>query len=189
MICRVRTRLAVRRGLSLLSGLVLVIAASAVTQARDIEMGGDSNYPYSIMVPESGIGAIAAYQITRRGETARRAAAAYELLRGARLIRRCAADAVAEDAAHSAGRRQRADHSHRTAGAGADRAARHEPNPQSAARHRDVPGPRLALCPAAGPLRRAGDRDRHLHAHLRDVRPGRKSVVAGAATTTRNKRE
>jgi hypothetical protein len=47
MICRVRTRLAVRRRLSLLSGLALVIAASAVTQARDIEMGGDSNYPYA----------------------------------------------------------------------------------------------------------------------------------------------
>jgi hypothetical protein len=56
MICRVRTRLAVRRGLSLLSGLALVIAASAVAQARDIEMGGDSNYPYSIMVPEPGTG-------------------------------------------------------------------------------------------------------------------------------------
>jgi hypothetical protein len=46
----------VRLGLGLLSGLALVIAASAVTQARDIEMGGDSNYPYSIMVPEPGSG-------------------------------------------------------------------------------------------------------------------------------------
>jgi hypothetical protein len=53
---RVRTGLAVRRGLSLLSGLVLVIAASAAAQARDIEMGGDSNYPYSIMTPEPGSG-------------------------------------------------------------------------------------------------------------------------------------
>ena len=43
-----------RRGLSLLSGLALAIAASAVAQARDIEMGGDSNYPYSIMAPEPG---------------------------------------------------------------------------------------------------------------------------------------
>src|SRR5580692_8428247 len=56
MICRVRTRLAVRRGLSLLSGLALVIAASAAAQARDIEMGGDSDYPYSIMAPEPGTG-------------------------------------------------------------------------------------------------------------------------------------
>jgi len=46
----------VRRGLSLLSGLALAIAASAAAQARDIEMGGDSNYPYSIMAPEPGTG-------------------------------------------------------------------------------------------------------------------------------------
>ena len=32
------------------------MAASAVAQARDIEMGGDSNYPYSIMAPELGTG-------------------------------------------------------------------------------------------------------------------------------------
>jgi hypothetical protein len=56
MICRVRTRLAVRRGLSLISSLVLAIAAGAAAQARDIEMGGDSNYPYSIMAPEPGTG-------------------------------------------------------------------------------------------------------------------------------------
>jgi hypothetical protein len=56
MICRVRTRLTVRRGLSLLSGLALAIAASAAAQARDIEMGGDSNHPYSIMAPEPGTG-------------------------------------------------------------------------------------------------------------------------------------
>ncbi len=48
--------LAVRRGPSLISGLALVIAASATAQARDIEMGGDSNYPYSIMTPEPGTG-------------------------------------------------------------------------------------------------------------------------------------
>jgi hypothetical protein len=54
MICRVRTRLAVRLGLSLISGLTFVIVTSAVAQARDIEMGGDSNYPYSIMAPEPG---------------------------------------------------------------------------------------------------------------------------------------
>jgi hypothetical protein len=47
--CRVRTRLAVRLDPSLISGLALV-------QARDIEMGGDSNYPYSIMAPEPGTG-------------------------------------------------------------------------------------------------------------------------------------
>ena len=45
-----------RRGLSLLSGLALAIAAGTVAQARDIEMGGDSNYPYSIMTPEPGTG-------------------------------------------------------------------------------------------------------------------------------------
>jgi hypothetical protein len=49
-------RLAVRRGLTLISGLALVIAASAAAQARDIEMGGDGNYPYSIMAPEPGSG-------------------------------------------------------------------------------------------------------------------------------------
>jgi hypothetical protein len=56
MICRVRTRLAVQRGLSLISGLALAIAVSVAVQARDIEMGGDSNYPYSIMAPEPGTG-------------------------------------------------------------------------------------------------------------------------------------
>ena len=45
-----------RRGPSLISGLALVIAASVAVQARDIEMGGDSNYPYSIMAPEPGTG-------------------------------------------------------------------------------------------------------------------------------------
>ena len=45
-----------RFGLSLISGLALSIAAGAVAPARDIEMGGDSNYPYSIMVPEPGTG-------------------------------------------------------------------------------------------------------------------------------------
>jgi hypothetical protein len=33
-----------------------VIAVSAAAQARDIEMGGDSNYPYSIMASEPGTG-------------------------------------------------------------------------------------------------------------------------------------
>jgi hypothetical protein len=33
-----------------------VIAASAAAQSRDIEMGGDSNYPFSIMAPEPGSG-------------------------------------------------------------------------------------------------------------------------------------
>jgi hypothetical protein len=33
-----------------------VIATSAAARARDIEMGGDSNYPYSIMAPELGSG-------------------------------------------------------------------------------------------------------------------------------------
>jgi hypothetical protein len=49
----------------LISGLALVIAASATAQARDIEMGGDSNYPYSIMVPEPGAGHHGAAASTR----------------------------------------------------------------------------------------------------------------------------
>lgn len=42
------------RGLCLISGLALVVTTSATAQARDIKMGGDSNYPYSIMAPERG---------------------------------------------------------------------------------------------------------------------------------------
>jgi hypothetical protein len=34
--------------------VALMVAATAVAEARDIEMGGDSNYPYSIMAPEPG---------------------------------------------------------------------------------------------------------------------------------------
>jgi hypothetical protein len=44
----------VRRGPGLICGFALVIAAGTAAQARDIEMGGDSNYPYSIMAPEPG---------------------------------------------------------------------------------------------------------------------------------------
>ena len=44
-----------RLGLSLISGLI-VLMALGVAQARDIEMGGDSNYPYSILAPEPGSG-------------------------------------------------------------------------------------------------------------------------------------
>ncbi len=51
-----RARRIVRCGLSLISGLTLVVVSSAVTQARDIETGGDGNYPYSIMAPEPGTG-------------------------------------------------------------------------------------------------------------------------------------
>jgi hypothetical protein len=69
MICRVRTRLAVRRGLSLISGLALAIAVGATAQARDIEMGGDSNYPYSIMAPEPGAGHHGAAASTRSRHT------------------------------------------------------------------------------------------------------------------------
>ena len=39
---------------SLLYGLALVLAVTAAAQARDFEMGGDSDYPYSIMAPERG---------------------------------------------------------------------------------------------------------------------------------------
>ena len=45
-----------RRGPGLICGFALVIAAGTAAQARDIEMGGDSNYPYSIMAPEPGTG-------------------------------------------------------------------------------------------------------------------------------------
>ena len=44
------------RAFILITALALVMAASAVADARDIEMGGDSNYPYSIMTPEPGTG-------------------------------------------------------------------------------------------------------------------------------------
>jgi hypothetical protein len=37
-------------------GLALMTVSGTVVQARDIEMGGDSNYPYSIMAPEPGAG-------------------------------------------------------------------------------------------------------------------------------------
>jgi hypothetical protein len=50
-------RLIMSRALTLMTGLAVAIAAYAVAQARDIEMGGDSsNYPYSIMAPEPGTG-------------------------------------------------------------------------------------------------------------------------------------
>jgi hypothetical protein len=65
MIYRVRTRLAVRRRPSLILSLAVVIAGSAAAQARDIEMGGDSNYPYSIMTPEPGSGHHGAVAPTR----------------------------------------------------------------------------------------------------------------------------
>jgi hypothetical protein len=42
------------RALTLISGLAFMMAAGGIAQARDIEMGGDSNYPYSIMAPEPG---------------------------------------------------------------------------------------------------------------------------------------
>ena len=35
---------------------LLAMTMSAAAQARDFEMGGDSNYPYSIMAPERGTG-------------------------------------------------------------------------------------------------------------------------------------
>jgi hypothetical protein len=51
-----RTMLIVNRGLGLACGVALAVVAYAVAEARDIEMGGDSNYPYSIMAPESAAG-------------------------------------------------------------------------------------------------------------------------------------
>jgi len=56
----------VRRGPGLICGFALVIAAGTAAQARDIEMGGDSNYPYSIMVPEPGAGHHGASARSRR---------------------------------------------------------------------------------------------------------------------------
>jgi hypothetical protein len=43
----------VSRSLSLMYGLILVVAAGAAAQARDFEMGGDTNY--SIMAPEPSV--------------------------------------------------------------------------------------------------------------------------------------
>ncbi|MFZ3335475.1 MAG: hypothetical protein WA199_05920 [Xanthobacteraceae bacterium] len=42
----------IRHGLIL--GFALVTAASAAAHARDFEMGGDNDFPYSIMAPERG---------------------------------------------------------------------------------------------------------------------------------------
>ncbi len=39
---------------SLIFGFALVTAFGAAAPARDFEMGGDSNFPYSIMAPERG---------------------------------------------------------------------------------------------------------------------------------------
>ncbi len=39
---------------SLICGFALAMAVSAVAKARDFEMGGDKQYPYSIMAPEPG---------------------------------------------------------------------------------------------------------------------------------------
>jgi hypothetical protein len=47
-------RFAVRPSLIAVWGLTLVTAASGSTFARDFEMGGDSQFPYSIMAPEPG---------------------------------------------------------------------------------------------------------------------------------------
>ena len=44
----------VNRGLTMLCGFALVMAFGAAAQARDFEMGGDNQYPYSIMAPEPG---------------------------------------------------------------------------------------------------------------------------------------
>jgi hypothetical protein len=43
--------------LSLVCGAALVVAAVSLAQARDFEMGGDSQYPNSIMAPEPGTAA------------------------------------------------------------------------------------------------------------------------------------
>lgn len=39
---------------SMMIGFALAIAVGPAAQARDFEMGGDGNFPYSIMVPERG---------------------------------------------------------------------------------------------------------------------------------------
>ena len=67
-----------RRHLSLMCGLVLSIAAGAVVQARDIEMGGDTNYPYSIMAPEPGTAGH--HRATTSGRTPRASRAAKPLV-------------------------------------------------------------------------------------------------------------
>ena len=47
-------RLVVRFRLAWIGGLAVVMALGAVAQARDFEMGGDNQFPYSIMAPEPG---------------------------------------------------------------------------------------------------------------------------------------
>lgn len=42
------------RRIEAIYGLFLVAALGTVAQARDFEMGGDNQYPYSIMAPEPG---------------------------------------------------------------------------------------------------------------------------------------
>jgi hypothetical protein len=50
-------RHAVNRRLSLLFSVALLMASGVVAHARDFEMGGDNEYPYSIMAPEPGTAA------------------------------------------------------------------------------------------------------------------------------------
>ena len=99
---------------------------------------------------------------------------------GARLIGLGVADAVAADAAHSAGRPQRPGGACAAAGTAADRGARpRSANSQPVARSRDIPGPRVALRLPARPQWRAGDRKQSLHGRLPAVSviPGRREAA------------
>ena len=112
---------------SLICGFALAIAISAAAQARDFEMGGDNEFPNSIMAPEP-----AAHRPSRRGENPQtafaRLARAREIFRrakdaresdcDARLIGFGAADAVAANAAHCAGGQLAAHDAGIAAGAG-----------------------------------------------------------------------
>jgi hypothetical protein len=60
---------------ALIGGISLALAVATGAQARDFEMGGDNQYPYSIMAPEPGVVAhphsVAPHAVHHRFYTAR----------------------------------------------------------------------------------------------------------------------
>ena len=147
---------------------------------------GYTGYPYSIMTPEpgsakrhQGITAVPPQDARTPHEPAASATAALPTPGpcGARLIRLGVADAVAADAAHSAGRPERPGGACAAAGTAADRGARpRSANSQPAARSRDIPGPRVALRVPAKHQRRAGNRKQPLHGRV----PAMKESIPGS---------
>ncbi len=174
-------RHAVRFRLAWIGGFAVVMALGAVAQARNFEMGGDNQFPYSIMAPEPGTATH--HRATRSHRPAPDTTApdatplnsardGRQAAGDARHLRLGAADAAAAHPAHSARGQRHANDAGLAAAARPDfRAERAEPrrDPQSAARLRDIPGPRLALHVPAGPLRRAGDRRQPVYGRLRAV--------------------